>query len=136
MSCTAWLHIQGNKSEEKGLKILSYDMSFSQEVGSKGEVMSEVRPGLINVSVRDTGNAELVQWMVGNDIRKNGKISLSGVIATGPHKSIDFEDGVLVSYNESFSDSTDTIINLSISARKIIVNGISHEMIWESLSEE
>ena len=136
MSCTAQLHIQGNKTEEKGLKILSYNMSFSQDVGTKGEVMSEVRPGLINISVQDTNDAELIHWMVGNDIRKNGKISLSGVIATGPHKSIDFEDGVLVSYNESFTDNTDTIINLSISARKITINGISHEMTWEALSED
>ena len=136
MSCTAKLHIQGNKTEEKGLKVLSYNMSFSQNVGSKGEAMSEVRPGLINISVQDTNDAELIQWMVGTDMRKDGKISIAGVIATGPHKSIDFHDGVLVSYDESFTDNTDTIINLSISARKITVNGISHEMVWEALFGE
>jgi len=130
MSLEARLHIYGNKTEEKGLKILSYTFSFFQDVGSKGEIISEVRPGIIDISLEDTGDAEIIQWMVGHDIRKNGKISLSGVIATGPHKSVDFEDGVLVSYNESFTDNTHTIIDLSISARKITVNGILHEVMW------
>ncbi len=130
MSCTARLHIKGFRSETKGLKILSYSLSFSQDIDAKGEVVSEVRPGLINLTVQDTGDADIVHWMVANDVRKDGRISLSGVVVSGPHKSIEFEDGVLVSYHESFTDKSDSIINLSISVRKLTVAGISHEMVW------
>ncbi len=130
MSFTARLHIVGSPSEDQGLKILSYNLGFSQEVDIKGEVVSGVRSGFIEVTIQATGVAELVQWMVSDDKRNNGKISLSGVFFSGPGKSIDFEDAVLVNYQESFSDKTDTVISLSISARKITIEGISHEMVW------
>jgi hypothetical protein len=130
MSFTARLHIKGFTSEDQGLKILSYNLGFSQEVDIKGEIASGVRSGFIEVTIQATRDAELVQWMVADDKRNNGRISLSGVFFTGPRKSIVFEDAVLVNYQESFSDKTDTVISLSISARKITIEGVSFEMVW------
>ena len=131
MSLTARLHIEGHSEEKKGIKILSCDYSFSQDVDSNGKIASNIRAGIINVSIPGISDTEIVQWMLGRDVRKKGKISFSGVIDTGPHKYFEFEDAVLINYNESFSDQSDIIINLSISSRKIVVSGVTHETQWD-----
>lgn len=131
MSLTARLHIEGHSEEKKGIKILSCDYSFSQDVDNNGKIASNIRAGIINISISGISDTEIVQWMLGRDIRKNGKISYSGVINTGPHKYLEFEDAVLVNYNESFSDQMDIVIYLSISARKIIISGVTHETQWD-----
>ena len=131
MSLTARLHIEGHDQENKGIKIISCDFSFSQDVDSNGKIASKIRAGIINVSIPGINDTELIQWMLGRDIRKKGKISYSGVIDTGPRKSLEFEDAVLVNYSESFSDQSDIVINLSISSRKITVSGVTHESQWD-----
>ncbi len=131
MSLTARLHIEGHSEEQKGIKILSCDFSFSQDTDNKGRIASDIRVGTINLVLPGVNDTEIIQWMLGKDIRKKGKISYSGVIATGPHKSIEFEDAVLVNYSESFSDQADVIIQLSISSRKITISGITHETQWD-----
>ena len=131
MSLTARLHIVGHSREKQGIKILSCNFSFSQSVDSAGRIMSNVQAGIINISIPGIDDAEIVQWMIGKDIRKKGKISYSGIISTGPHKHIEFEDAVLVNYSESFTDQMDTVINLSISSRKITVCGVTHETQWD-----
>jgi hypothetical protein len=131
MSLTARLHIEGHSEEKKGIKILSCDFSFSQETDSEGRVSSSVRSGLINITIQGINDSEIFQWMLGQEMRKNGKISFSGVVATGPHKTLEFEDAVLVHYHESFTDQSDVIIDLSISCRKINIAGASHEHMWD-----
>ncbi|MBN2173796.1 MAG: hypothetical protein JXR61_07215 [Prolixibacteraceae bacterium] len=131
MSLTARLHIEEHPQEKTGIKILSCSFSFSQDVDSNGKIASNVRSGLINVSIPGINDTELIRWMLGKDTRRNGRIVFSGVMETGPNKTLEFEDAVLVSYYESFTDQSDMIINLGISSRKIIVNGESNEMFWD-----
>lgn len=130
MSLTARLHIEGHSQQEKGIKILSCDFSFSQDVDNRGMASSNVRAGLINVTIPGINDNEIIQWMLSRDDRKKGKISFSGVVDTGPHRSVEFEDAVLVSYHESFSDQSDIIISLTISPRIIKVTGVKHESLW------
>jgi hypothetical protein len=130
MSLTARLHIEGHSQQEKGIKILSCDFSFSQDVDSRGMASSNVRAGLINVTIPGINDNEIINWMIGRDERKNGKITFSGIVDTGPHRSVEFEDAVLVSYHESFSDQSDIIISLTISSRIIKVTGVKHENLW------
>jgi len=130
MSLTARLHIEGHSLKEKGIKILSCDFSFSQDVDNRGMVASKVRAGLINVTLPGINDSEILEWMLGHDVKKDGKITFSGVVDTGPHKSVEFEDAVLVSYHESFSDQSDIIMSLTISSRIIKVTGVKHESLW------
>jgi hypothetical protein len=130
MSLTARLHIKGHKQEEKGIKILSCDFSFSQDIDNRGMTTSNVRAGLINITLPGISDDEIIQWMVSRDDKKNGKITFSGVVDTGPHRSVEFEDAVLINYSESFSDESDIIISLTISARVIKVTGVTHESNW------
>jgi hypothetical protein len=130
MSLTARLHIEGHSQQEKGIKILSCDFSFSQDVDNRGMASSNVRAGLINVTIPGINDNEIIQWMLSRDDRKKGKITFSGVVDTGPHRSVEFEDAVLVSYHESFSDQSDIMISLTISPRIIKVTGVKHESLW------
>lgn len=135
MSLTARLHIQGHSKEEKGIKVLSCNFSFSQDVDNRGMTSSKVRAGLINVTIPGISDNEILQWMLSRDDRKDGRITFSGVIDTGPHRSLEFEDAVMVSYHESFSDQSDIIISLTLSARIIKVTGVTHESLWAPTDE-
>ncbi len=130
MSLSARLHIEGHSKEKAGVKIISCEYSFSQDVDARGMIMSKVRPGMINITIHGVEDSEIVQWMLGGNVRKKGKITYSGVIDTGPQRSIEFEDALLVDYHESFSDQSDIIANLTISARIIVISGVTHESLW------
>lgn len=127
MSITARLFIAG---QQKGIKILSCDFSFSQDVDALGNVNSRVRAGLINITIPGTDDTEIVQWMIIRDEMKDCKICFSGFIDTGPHRTIEFKDAYLVNYHESYKESSDIVINLTISARVINIKGVSHESFW------
>ncbi len=130
MSLSARLHIEGHSKEDSGIKILSCDYSFAQDVDSRGYKISKVRAGLINITLSGVGDIEIIQWMISDNVKKDGKITFSGVIDTGPQRSIIFKDALLVNYHESFSDQTDIIINLTISARLIKISGVIYESLW------
>ena len=130
MSLSARLHIEGHSKEDSGIKILSCDYSFSQDVDARGYKTSKVRAGMINITLTGVGDTEIVQWMISDNVLKNAKITFSGGIDTGPQRSIEFKDALLVNYDESFSDQTDITINLTISARTIEISGVKHESKW------
>ncbi|RIH65311.1 hypothetical protein D1164_09270 [Mariniphaga sediminis] len=135
MSLTARLHIEGHEKEQRGIKVLSCDYSFSQDVENNGLISSSVRAGFINVSIPGINDAEIVQWMVSRNIRKKGKISFLGVNESGvpqESKSIEFEDAILVNYSEAFIDESDMVIHLSISARKITLSNTKWETQWDT----
>lgn len=139
MSLTARLHITGHELEDKGIKILSCDFSFTQDVDNNGYINSSVRAGFINISIPGINDSEIVQWMINRFHRRNGKIVFLGVNESGmPQelKSLEFEEAFLVSYNESFSDEAEMIINLSISAPKITLSNGKWETQWDFNEEE
>lgn len=127
MSLAARLYIGG---DNKGIKILACDFSFSQDVDTQGKVNSKVRAGLINITIPGTDDTEIIQWMLGRDDKKDCKISFSGFIDTGQHRSIEFRDAYLINYHESFSETSDIIIHLTLSSRIIDIKGIVHESSW------
>ena len=130
MSITARLHIEGHSKEKEGIRVLSCNFGFRQDVDARGMQTSRVKPGLIILSVKGTEDAEIVQWMFGQDTMKNGRISYSGFTESGPVRKVIFQDAVLVSYSENFSDQSDIILNLTISARKITIAGVDFENFW------
>jgi len=137
MSLTARLYIKGHQKEDSGIKILSCDYSFSQSISEDGYIAGSVRAGLINISLNTVNDTEIVQWMFTRDSIKAGKISFFGIdpdtAAPQETKTIEFEDGILVNYSESFTDEADMVMNLSISARKITLSNSEWESTgWES----
>ncbi len=134
MSLTARLHIEGHEREREGIKILTCDFSFRQDVDNNGYISSSVRAGLINVTITGINDAEIVQWMLGRTIGKKGKISFMGITNSGvpqESKSLIFEDAILVNYSESFADESESLISLSLSARKITISNATWETNWD-----
>jgi ribosomal protein L25 (general stress protein Ctc) len=128
MSLAARLKIDGQPNE--GIKVLSCSFGFSQDVDNRGMVASKVRIGTINLTIPHINDATIINWMLGHDTRKNGEIIFSGYSDGVPRQSIVFEDSVLISYHESFSDPSDTTISLTISCRKITVLDVTYENTW------
>lgn len=127
MSLTARFYIEGH---EKGIKILSCDFSYSQDVDDRGMGASKIRAGLIHISIPGTNDTDLLEWMLGRDTRKKCSITFSGFIDTGQQRSIEFEDALLVNYHETFSDPLDIVIHLTISSRLIRIKGVTYERKW------
>ncbi len=130
MSIMARLHIEGHSKEKEGLRLLSCDFGFRQDVDARGMQTSNVKPGLIKVSFKGTEDAEIVQWMLGKDTVKNGRITYSGFTSAGPVRKVVFQDALLVNYYEHFTDQSDIVIDLTISARKITVAGMNFSNFW------
>ena len=130
MSLTARLHLKGHSNEEQGILVLSCDFNFTQDIDGRGMATSAIRGGIINIALRGMDDAEILQWMVGTDVMKNGYISFSGITSTGPGRKIEFEDSFLISYSESFANESDITIQIVISARKLAISGVKHENLW------
>jgi hypothetical protein len=133
MSLAARLYIEG---DTKGIKILAFDFSFAQDVDNRGMVDSDIRAGLIHITIQGTAETEILQWMLGRDTRKDCTISFSGYVDTGQHRTIKLIDAVLVSYYENYSDPSDIVVNLTISSRVIDIKGVKHENIWSSSGDK
>jgi|GEM_PF-357518 len=121
MSVDARLHIKGHDNEEKGIKVLSSNFSFSQDTDEIGRAASIVRAGLIHITIPGINDSEILQWMLGRDIKRSGEIKFSNMMGfREQRRSLKFEDGMLVNYQESFAEDSEVIIQISISCRKII----------------
>jgi len=65
--------------------------------------------------------------------RKNGNVKFfKRDSETAIMKQLDFEEAYLVSFDESFSHSTDTpmVLTISLSAKKITIGSASHQNEW------
>ncbi len=136
MSLTARLFIKGHQQEEKGIKVLSCNYSFTQSISEDGYIAGNVRAGLINITIPGINDTELVQWMIFRDMQKEGKICFYGIdprtAAPQETKALSFKDGILINYYESFTDESEMTINLSISARSITLSNAKWETQWEA----
>ncbi len=135
MSLAARLHIKGHEQEERGIKVLSCNFSFTQSLDPDRHYnLPSVRAGFIEISIPGIKDTEIVQWMLHRIERKSGKISFIGTIESGvpqEYKSLEFEKALLVNYSESFTDEADMVINLTISARKITLSNGKWESQWD-----
>ncbi len=136
MSVTARLHLEEHRLERKGIRVLTCTYSFSQDVNELGFPTSAIRQGFIEVSIPGINDAEIVRWMISRNVRKKGKISFLGVNEGGvpqETKKLEFEDAILVNYRETFTDQSDMVIYLTISARIIRLSDESLETQWDSM---
>lgn len=129
MSISAKLFIEGHSKDLHGISILSFNFGFTQNIDGVGNIKSFVNPGLINITIRGTEDPEIVNWMISNT-RKNGRIEFSGFHDTQAKRKLVFKEALLVEYSESFSDMSDIIISLSISAIEITIAGERFKSKW------
>ena len=130
MVLSARLHIEGHQNEEEGIHLISCEYRFQQETDKKGLPTSKVHGGKIDLSFASIEDNEVFQWMISEDADKNGKISFIGDNNTKPFKTLEFKDARLISYDEYFTDQSQMITKVSISARQIIISGVKHTNAW------
>jgi len=130
MVISATLHINGHQNETNGIDLLTCEYSFSQDTDQRGLPTSKVNGGQINVSFKSFDDTEILQWMISRDDDKNGKIIFSGDQHSKSFKTLEFKDARLVYYNENFVDKTDMVVSLTISARELILSGVSYSNDW------
>lgn len=130
MSLTARLHIEGHQNEQKGIRVLACDFEFSQETDQRGLPVSNVKGGKVNVSIAVENDAEILHWMFTEAADKNGKIIFTGMHNGKSLKTIEFWNGRLIRYYESFTDQGEVIVQLTISAKKMAIAGATHENVW------
>ncbi len=132
MAFSATLHIAGHPKEQDGLGVVSCDFSFNQQVDPAGFPTSRVTAGVINIELKNVNDYDIMQWMIASRARKNGKIVLSsGMSDNQSFQKIEFKDGVLISYQQSFSEESEVSTKLTISCREIDISGASFVNIWE-----
>ncbi len=124
------LHIAGHQNEQDGIQLLSCEYRFSQETDQKGLPTSKVHGGVIDLSFASIEDNEIIQWMISEDADKDGKITFSGDNNTKPFKTLEFRDARLISYREKFTDQSQMVTVLSISAREISISGVKHSNTW------
>ena len=130
MSLTARLHIGGHQNENKGIRVLACDFEFSQITDLRGLPVSKVEGGKINVEIAVENDAELLHWMFTEAADKNGKIVFVGRELGKSLKTIEFWNGRLINYYESFTDQCEVTVRITISSKKISIAGETHENIW------
>ena len=130
MVLSAKLHVEGHQNENEGIHLLKCDYSFSQDIDQKGLPTSKVQGGIIDLSFASLEDSEIIQWMISEDADKNGKITFSGDNNTKPFKTLEFKDARLIQYHESFTDQSQMILSISISAREISLSGVNHSNVW------
>lgn len=130
MILTAKLFIEGHQTESEGLPLNSCDFQFKQEVDERGLPVSTVRGGIIDVSFASLDDSDLIYWMISSAADKNGKIVFSGMESSKAFKTLEFKDARCIKYHERFQRDFEMTVDLTISAREIIICDVTHANSW------
>ena len=112
------------------VKHCSYDLT--QEVDATGRPSAITRGGRIRLTVESNGDTDLFEWMVNNFERKDGTITFYKRDSDAKLKSLNFKEGYLVKFEESFDadNQNPMMVSFTISAREIAMGNASHINEW------
>ncbi len=104
--------------------VLRTDYEISQPVDQQNKPNGKPRGGIISVTVESSNKNDLAEWMVSPTMKKSGQITFYRRDANSSMKTLAFNDGYCIGYQESFdSNSPDAMsIRLRISAGEIKIN--------------
>jgi len=116
----------------KELNILSASYDLHQEIDATGRPSSVTRGGTINLTVESTGDSFFFEWMTNNFERKDGSIQYVKRDTDAKLKEMNFKEGYLVKYNETFDagDHSPLVETFTISAKEISCGGGEHVNDW------
>jgi len=129
MAYTGVMEVDGTK-----FKVRHCTYSIHQNIDENGRPSSQVMGGTMQVEVESSDDTGLIDWMIDPTGKKSGKLEFSKTDEEGVLKTIEFEDAFLTSYTESMDAISNAPMteNLVLSAKKLTVNGVSHENVWAS----
>lgn len=127
MSFKARLKVAG-----KEFNILTCNYDLHQEVDATGRPSSVTRGGRINITIEANGESDFFEWMTNNFERKDGSIVFVKRDTDATLNELNFKEGYLVKYKESFdaSGQSPLIETFTISAKEISMGSGEHVNEW------
>ena len=117
--------------EKREVMFCRYELN--QQTDVEGQPTGPKRGGKIYVKVKskDNGATDILEWMCQPYMSKGGSISFSNRQG-GEMKHLDFEEGYLVEYAETYDDanSIQQYEEFTISSKVIKVGGATHNNRW------
>jgi len=122
----------------KEREVQAYSYSFNQSVDKENQPSGIPRGGQIKITckARNDGDPELLNWMLTQDMKKNGKLQvMQSIDVKNKMKDIEFKEAYCVDFSETWADSTSggnishcEIITLS--CKEIKVAGVDFQNEW------
>jgi hypothetical protein len=109
--------------------VMSCSYGLHQSVDGSGRPTSEVKAMDINVIVESSEDNSLMEWACDSYGKKDGSIVFNKIDQDQKLKQLDFTDGFVTSYAESFGGDS-MMMSVSISARVIKVGNAEIDNGW------
>ncbi len=129
-SSKAKLYVQDYKTRE----IISYTYSITHDTNSDDQLTGPVKGGTITIEVKacNDGNSELLEWMLNNNLMKNGEIVVFEPSTDKVMKKIIFKDAYCINYKEGRTEGKAHTEIITISCRVLNIGNASLEKNWET----
>jgi len=109
--------------------VVSCTYGLAQSIDGSGRPTSEVKSSDINVVVESSEDNSLMEWACDSYGKKDGSIVFNKIDQDQKMKQLDFTDGYITGYQESFGGDT-MMMSISISARTIKVGNAEVDNNW------
>jgi hypothetical protein len=120
-SVDARLYLNG-----KEYPIDTFSIEFQESFDFKGEPQEEVKGGLLSVGFNQVTDDQLNYWIFHPEVYYSGSVVFASASRiANPVIIIEFFEGRCAKYSKNISPSLS--LNITITARKIKVNGMEHK---------
>jgi len=110
-------------------QIMSCTYGLSQSVDGSGRPTSETKALDIHVVIESSEDNSIMEWAVDSYGKKDGSIVFNKIDSDQTMKQLDFKDGYVTSYSESFGGDT-MLMSVGISARTVTVGNAEQDNNW------
>ena len=114
----------------KSHPVQSFSYNLRQHTDHTGQPASETMGGEIQLTLESTKDNEFLEWMCDSYMRKDGKIIIMKSEEEGKLKEFEFKEAFMTDFSESFGESGNGSISLSLSAKEITMGNATHENEW------
>ena len=122
------IEIDGYK--ERQVLMVTYE--FNQSTDRENQMSGIPRGGKITVRVKalNDGNSDLLSWMLDQYLAKHGVITFLESVGGKQMKTIEFDGGYCVNFEESWEDKVGQYEEIVISCQKIKFGSVTFENDW------
>ena len=122
------IEIDGYKERE--VQMVTYE--FDQATDTEGQMSGIPRGGKIVVKVKalNDGTPDLLAWMLERNLPKNGTITFNETKTGKVMKTIEFEGGYCVDFEEKWEDKAGHYEQIEISCQKMKFGSVEFENEW------
>lgn len=112
-----------------------FDLEFNQDIDSKNRPDSDVKGGLITLTISETPGSDLTKWMMSSLERQSGEFRFfvnKDKIDEGSLLDILFKDAYCISYQTIINpNGSGTLTTLMLSPHRLQIGGEIYESSWK-----